>query len=64
MTTTQSQTKVIGLQEQKVYYRERGWGLFKYNEIIKIETIGRDIHIFTEHKIDSVTLNGKKLLTS
>lgn len=61
MATTQSKTQVIGLEQEKVFYAERGWWLFKWNEVIKKETIGRNIYIRTHYPIDDVFLNGKKL---
>lgn len=58
---TQSKTCVEGVEGIEIYYKERNFLIFAWQEIIKQETVGRDIRILTEHPIDNVYLNGKLL---
>ncbi len=59
--TIRKTTYVAGTEREKVVYIEKGWWIFKWNEVVRKDSIDRDIHIMTEHKIDHVYLNGTLL---
>lgn len=55
-----NQTKLIPLEKQREYYIERSalFGLIKFEETQRVESIGKQLDIFCDYIPEKVFLNG------
>lgn len=66
MTTTQSETRILGQEEiEKTFVKRKGRFLLIFPitwwEEVKTEHTGNDIYIETNHLIRKIYLNGKEI---
>lgn len=57
----QNNTQVQISEDQKVFYRKKTFWLLNWYVQVKVDSMGKDLIIFTDEKFDKIIVNGKEI---
>lgn len=63
-TNIKDNTQVALSENQKAVYEKKTWFIFSWYKKIRADSIGTDLHIMLDQKIDRIYLNGEELVKS